>query len=226
MIEATMSSGLRKKIDTYVTERNMIKQRLAEAEAALLIARTRQVDLDVVQNTVQYVAARVQTNFGNHVGALVTKAMHHVFPTKRNEFFVVRFRENRGKTECELRIRTEKGDEAHPFACSGGGVWDILAFGLRGACLVLEQPPSTRFLVLDEPFKFIHGATLRKRAVQMLYNTCKMLNIQAIAVHQSDDASDSEGGLDVLEGKPDCAVYLVRLKGYELSEVVNERGLT
>lgn len=225
MIEIPISCDIRKKIDTYVTERNMIKQRLAEAEAALLVARTRQVDIDVVQNTIQYVAARVQTNFGNHVGGLVTKAMHHVFPDKHKEFFVVRFRPNNGKTECQLRIRPEVGDEAHPYACSGGGVWDTLSFALQCACLVLEQPATTRFIVVDEPFKNLHGAMLRKRAVQMLYNTCKLLNIQCIAVHQADDASDPGSGLEVLENKPDCAVYLVKLIAYETSEVVNERSM-
>ena len=54
-------------------------------------------------------------------------------------------------------MRTEKGEEAHPFDCCGGGVWDVISFALRCACLVLEQPANTRFLVLDEPFKFIHG---------------------------------------------------------------------
>jgi hypothetical protein len=213
------TSELRRKIDRFATERSLVRARLDGAEQRRTAARTRQTDLDVVQNTVQYVAARVQTNFGNHVGALVTKAMHHVFTGKRNEYFIVRFRENRGKTECELRIRTENGDEAHPFHCSGGGVWDTIAFALRCACLVLEQPPSTRMLFLDEPFKFLHGAVLRKRAMTMLYNTCSTLGIQAVVVHQSDDASDTTSGLDALDNKSDCAVYKVSLVGYEESEV-------
>jgi hypothetical protein len=211
---------LRKRVDKLTNNHELIKGRLVDANNRLTEARARQVDLDAVQNTVQYVAARVQTSFGNHVGGLVTKAIHHVFPSKRSENFIVRFRENRGKTECELRMRTEKGEEAHPFDCCGGGVWDVISFALRCACLVLEQPANTRFLVLDEPFKGIHGWGMRIRALQMLYNTCKALNIQAVVVHQTDDVNDAEGGPDVLAGRDGCKVYLVKQAGYELSEVV------
>jgi hypothetical protein len=219
-IQSERVALLRKRVDKLVNNHELIKGRLVDANNRLTEARARQVDLDVVQNTVQYVAARVQTSFGNHVGGLVTKAIHHVFPSKRSENFIVRFRENRGKTECELRMRTEKGEEAHPFDCCGGGVWDVISFALRCACLVLEQPANTRFLVLDEPFKFIHGWEMRSRALQMLYNTCKALNIQAVVVHQTDDVNDAEGGLDVLAGRDGCKVYLVKQAGYELSEVV------
>lgn len=212
-------SDLRRTIDTLVSERKRVASRLDEAEARLVYARELQGDYDVVQNTLQYVAARVQNSFGNHVGLLVTKAVHHVFPDKRTELFVVRFRENRGKTECELRFRTAKGEEAHPYHCSGGGVWDVISFALRCACLVLEQPNKTRFLVLDEPFKNLHGADIRKRALTMMYNTCKQLGIQAIVVHQADDGSDTESSLDDIVNKGDCRVYKVKLVAYEESEV-------
>ena len=184
-------------------------------------ARVAQVDIDAVQRTVQYVAARVQSGFGNYVGGIVTKALHHVFPDRRKDSFVVRFRENRGKTECELLLVTEKGEAAHPFDCSGGGVWDTLSFALRSAMLVLEQPAPSRVLFLDEPFKFLHGVVGRRRALRMLYNTCAALDIQAIVVHQSDvgDEDSIDESLDVLEGEPGVAVYEVRKVGYEKSEV-------
>lgn len=211
---------LRRKIEGYATERDMVVRRLRAAEDMLRTARKVQRDIDVVQNTVQYISARVQNNFGNYIGAVVTKAIHHVFPESKSEHFVVRFRENRGKTEAVLRIRTEKGAEAHPFHCSGGGMWDVIAFALRSVCLVMEQPATSRFLALDEPFKFLHGRTMRRRAMQMLYNTCQKLGIQAVVVHQTDTDSELDDSLELLLGKSDCNVYEVRLKGYEESEVV------
>jgi len=212
-------ADLRLKIDKLSNEKLLIQCRLKAAEASQTLARVVQIDLDAVENTVQFVATKVQTNFGLHVGALVTKAMHHVFNEMRREFFAVNFRPNRGKTECQLRIATEKGKMQHPYDCSGGGVWDTLAFALRCACLVLEQPQSTRFLVLDEPFKFLHGADCRRKALSMLVNTCETLGIQALVIHQTDDKKDSNAGLEAMYDHPGCLVYKVRLTGYEQSVI-------
>lgn len=214
--------SLSRRLDALAAQKTLVDRRATDAENRLTRARAEQTDIDAVQKTVQYVAARVQTGFGNYVGAIVTKALHHVFPDRRNDNFVVRFRENRGKTECELLLVTAKSEEAHPFDCSGGGVWDTLSFALRAATLVLEQPAPSRILVLDEPFKFLHGAVQRRRALRMMYNTFKALGIQAIVVHQSDIGSDDsvDESLDVLRGEQGVIVYEVRKTGYEKSEVV------
>jgi len=164
----------------------------------------------------------VQTGFGNYVGTIVTKALHHVFPDRRKDQFVVRFRDNRGKTDCDLLLVTAKGEESHPYHCSGGGVWDTLAFALRCATLILEQPAPSRFLVLDEPFKFLHGASSRRRALRMMYNTFKALGIQAVVVHQSDVGNEDsiDESLEVIEHEQGVVIYEVRQVAYEKSEVI------
>lgn len=218
----TAAITLRQRCEALKAQQALVAKRLGEANVRLTAARAAQLDIDAVQRTVQYVAARVQAGFGNYVGAIVTKALHHVFPDRRRDSFVVRFRENRGKTECPLLLRTEAGEEAHPFDCAGGGVWDTLSYALRCAMLVLEQPAPSRLLILDEPFKFLHGASARRRALRMLYNTSKALGIQTIIVHQSDvgDENAVDESLDVLSGEPGVAVYEVRKVAYEKSEVV------
>lgn len=218
----TDTTTLRQRCDALKAQQALVAKRQDDANARLTAARASQLDIDAVQRTVQYVAARVQTGFGNYVGAIVTKALHHVFPDRRKDSFVVRFRENRGKTECPLLLRTEAGEEAHPYDCAGGGVWDTLSYALRPAMLVLEQPAPSRLLILDEPFKFLHGASVRRRALRMLYNTSKALGIQTIIVHQSDigDENAVDESLDVLLDEPGVAVYEVRKVAYEKSEVV------
>lgn len=206
-------------VNSLIAKRALIEARKKDAEFRVNIARKLQGDIDVVQSTIQYVAARVQSDFGNFISTLVTKAIHHVFPHKRKDNFIVTFRENRGKTECELNIVTEKGAAAHPFHCSGGGVWDVSAFALLCSCLVLEQPAKSRFLFLDEPFKNLHGWQKRKRAIEMLGNTCKTLGIGAIIVHQADDGEDEKSGLDSLLSDPRNKVYLVEQPEYERSIV-------
>ena len=221
-LSASPVADLRQRRDALAAQKTLVDRRATDAGNRLAQARSARTDIDAVQKTVQYVAARVQTGFGNYVGAIVTKALHHVFPDRRNDNFVVRFRENRGKTECELLLVTAKGEEAHPFDCSGGGVWDTLSFALRSATLVLEQPAPSRLLVLDEPFKFLHGAVQRRRALRMMYNTFKALGIQAVVVHQSDIGSEDsvDESLDVLRGEQGVAVYEVKKVAYETSKVV------
>lgn len=220
-LSASPVADLRQRRDALAAQKTLVDRRANDAGNRLAQARAAQTDIDAVQKTVQYVAARVQTGFGNYVGAIVTKALHHVFPDRRNDNFIVRFRENRGKTECALLLVTAKGEEAHPFDCSGGGVWDTLSFALRAATLVLEQPAPSRLLVLDEPFKFLHGAVQRRRALRMMYNTFKALGIQAVVVHQSDvgNGDEIDESLDVIRNEPGVAVYEVRLVAYEKSEV-------
>jgi len=217
-------SELRRKTDVFLNERSRAKQRLEVATVALTAARMAQIDLDAVQNTLQYVATRVQTNFGDHVGGLVTKALHHVFGAANADSFIVRFHENRGKTEAQLRMCTADGAMAHPYDSDGGGTWNVIAFAMQCACLVLEQPQKTRFIALDEPFHFLHGAETRRRALSMLINTCETLKLQAIVVHQTDDKEDPDAGLAAIVGHKDCLVYTVKQPTYENSVV--EEGLT
>lgn len=218
----TDTMDIRRRYDVVCTQKQMIEKRHDEAEARLKKTRADQIDIDAVQRTVQFVAARIQTGFGNYVGGIVTKALHHVFPDRRTDNFIVRFVENRGKTECELLLRTANGEEGKPIHCAGGGVWDTLAFALRAAVLVLEQPAPSRILILDEPFKFLHGAAVRRLALRMMYNTFKALSIQAVVVHQSDVGVEDEidESLDVVKDEVDVTVYEVRKTGYEKCEVV------
>ena len=218
----TAANSISGRFSALASQKALIDRRLADANARLDKARADQTDIDAVQRTIQFVAANVQAGFGNYIGALTTKAIHHVFPERKKDTFVVRFRENRGKTECELGLKTATGDDAHPYDCAGGGVWDTSSFALRCSMLTLEQPAPNRILFLDEPFKFLHGAEWRRRALRMMYNTFVQLGIQAVVVHQSDTGSDEavDESLDVIAAEPGVAVYEVRKTGYEKCEVV------
>lgn len=202
-------------------QRDMVLARLVSAKSRRDAARAEQIDVDAVQRVVQYVAARAQTGFGDYVGGIVTKAMRYVFPDRKDDIFAMRFRENRGKTECPLLLVTKAGEEAHPYDCAGGGLWDGLSFALRCSMIVLEEPRCAPLLLLDEPFKFIHGREMRRRALRLLRNTSETLGIQMLVVHQSDVEGESvDESLDVISSAPGCAVFEVRKVGYEKSEVV------
>ena len=199
------------------TEHDLVRQRMESAKADADKARAQRLDIDVVLQVLQTSAAMVQNNFGGYISEIVTKAMHHVFPERINDRFIVRFRENRGQTECQLLIRSQCGSEAHPYQCSGGGVWDVLAFALRAVIVVLEQPKRSRFMICDEPFKNLHGKLPRENALDMLYNTCKSLGIQCVVVHQSDDGGSNDDDVLASYSRNGAKIYVARQIGYETS---------
>ncbi len=210
---------MRQRYNRLKAEHDLVKARLVAAKADADKARAQRLDIDVVQRVLQTSAAMVQNNFGTYISGIVTKAMHHVFPERVNDTFVVRFRENRGQTECQLLIRSQCGSEAHPFTCAGGGVWDVLAFALRAVVLVLEQPRRSKFMVCDEPFKNLHGKDARENALDMLYNTCKSLGIQCLVVHQSDGKEGDDDNVLASYSKDGARVYKVRQTAYETSVI-------
>ena len=209
-------SLLTTRIQRIAALKEMNDRNYEKAEHDCKVYREIQTDIDRVQEVMQSTAAVVQNGFGTFIGSLVTKAIHHVFPEKKDDNFIVSFRENRGKTECQLFIVTKGGEHAHPFDCSGGGVWDVIAFALRCAVLSLERPKPSMFLVLDEPFKFLHGSESRAKALSMMKNTFDAIGIQGIVVHQDDDEDDDS--VYDLRGS-DVSVYNVKRVGYEKSEI-------
>lgn len=61
-----------------------------------------------------------------------------------------------------------------------GGVRDVLSLGLRLAKLLTEIPRRERVLILDEPFKNVHGTKERERAAQLILLLADELKIQFI----------------------------------------------
>ena len=209
---------LKKRYDKLMSERNLVRSRLNESKVNLDGYRARRVDIDVVQQIIQTAATQVQNNYGAYIGHVVTKAIHHVFPERANDMFVVRFRENRGQTECQMILRTESGKEQHPFHCSGGGVWDVISLALRCVIMELEKPQCSRFMMCDEPFKYIHGHDQRIAALRMLHNTCKKMAMQCVIVHQSDKQGSDDAILRELSADG-AHVYRVSLVSYQNSKV-------
>lgn len=120
-------------------------------------------------------------------------------------------------TECQLLIQSKDGTEKHPFHCSGGGLVDVLALALRAAIVVLEEPQRSRFMICDEPFKFLHSAEGRMKALDMLYNTCDTLGIQCLMVHQSNSVLGDDKILKDYANSGKARVYVVKQIAYQTS---------
>jgi DNA repair exonuclease SbcCD ATPase subunit len=142
--------------------------------------------LEVVSTVVADAAQKAQIDFGTVVSGLVTECLDSVYPNNPYQF-KLEFRESGGKTVVDALLY--RGEQSlDPLSSTGGGVWDVLAFGLRVSLMLLTADDNTRrLLVLDEPFKFLHG----KRKIELAYGTleevAKRFNLTMVCVRQHDE---------------------------------------
>lgn len=134
------------------------------------------------QGLAQEVAAAVQEHTHAQIAGVVSRCLEAVFGAGAYAFRVT-FARARGRTEARLAfVHPESGEEVDPATACEGGAVDVAAFALRLACLLLHRPAPRRLLVLDEPFRFLHGAEYRERLRELLLTLSEELGVQVVMV--------------------------------------------
>ncbi len=175
---STEISDLRRNVDRLVAESTHAKRRVKEERQALQAAEEAHTATLGAQAIVQRVAQGVQQQAHKQIAGVVSRCLQAVFPGEGYEFEIA-FDRKRGKTEARLSF-TKGGKEENPTEASGGGAVDVAAFALRLVCLLLSRPRKRRLLVLDEPFRFVHGAGNRRRVAELLLTLSKEFQVQFI----------------------------------------------
>jgi hypothetical protein len=154
------------------------KQRRREERKKLRAVKTKLKHVVTAQGIVQEVAQAVQREAHKRIAKVVSKCLEAVF---NHEYrFRILFERKRGKTEARLVFR--KGRHTiNPKESGAGGVIDVAAFALRIACMIWSRPRLRRFLVLDEPFRFVHASRL-PMIEQLILRLAKELHIQFFIV--------------------------------------------
>lgn len=129
------------------------------------------------QQTVQKLAAEIQTEAHQQITRVVTSALRYVF--RKSYTFQISFLRRRGKTEARLLYRY-RGHDIDPITEDGGGLLDISAFALRISAITLETPQRRKFLALDEPFKAINGEEFRQRTAELVAYLSKNYGVQIL----------------------------------------------
>ncbi len=90
-----------------------------------------------------------------------------------------------GKSTVSIAIQI--GDQVYdPISSCGGGIVDVLCFGLRLASLVYDVSRPRKLLILDEPFRFV-SREYRPRVAAMLESLADSCGVQIIMVtHQPE----------------------------------------
>lgn len=140
--------------------------------------------LEKAQLIIQAAAKATQEQLSYRISELTSLALAQVFTDPYE--LVVRFENKRGRTEAALLFRDGVGNEVDPMEASGGGVWDVASLALRLSLWSLQRPRSRSTMVLDEPFKFLHGEGPQRRVCRMVGELAKRLKVQFIIVTQEE----------------------------------------
>lgn len=140
--------------------------------------------LEKVQLIIQAAAKVTQEQLSYRISELASLALAQVFADPYE--LIVRFENKRGRTEAVLLFADGGGNEVDPMEASGGGVWDVASLALRLSLWSLQNPRSRATMVLDEPFKFLHGEGPQRRVCRMVQELAKRLKVQFIIVTQEE----------------------------------------
>lgn len=164
----------------YNTHRKMLE----EASEKRVLAMGNTVHIDRVMEIINTAAMKVQDQFSITLGEQVTRCIHDVIDNSEDKTLKAVFEQKRGQTEVRFALQHESGGEVNPLRASGLGLADVAAFALRVSLSCIERPRRRPFIMLDEPFKFLHGEENTNRAYSMLKQVCDNLGIQALVVTQ------------------------------------------
>ncbi len=182
---------LRRTYERQVGQRDQIKKQIQTTEQALKVKAREAKVAERSQDIVRIVALETQAQLEYRISATVSAAQQAVFDEPYE--LAVKFEERRSKTECDLLFG--RGDQLiDPLASSGYGAADIAAFALRVASWSMNR--RTRpVLILDEPFRHLKGEEQNRRAIYMVKELSKELELQVIMV--SDERAPRE---DIIDG--------------------------
>jgi hypothetical protein len=153
-------------------------QRLQRAQVAEADATAQLWAVQAAQAVAQAVAADCQRAAHAYIAEVVGGCLRAVFGPHTYAPRLV-WEERRGGVECRLEVVGADGVGLDPLSECGGGVVDVVAFGLRVAAIMAHRPALPRVLVMDEPFRFL-SVDYHPAAQAMLVGMADQLGFQFI----------------------------------------------
>ncbi len=176
---------LRQQTNRKLAELTIASDLLNKAKVSRTKAKDRRRAADEAQSLAQDVAKGVQEHAHKRIASVVSRCLKSVFPDEPYTF-QIRFESRRGKTEADLVLVRDGLVLDDPVNSVGLGVVDVASFALRLVRLVLARPKRRKVLVLDEPFKWLHGEDNRKRAANLLLALSQEFGIQIVMTTGQD----------------------------------------
>lgn len=168
----------RQKLDKLKARYGALKDAVRDNRAVVADAESHMSSAEECRQIIQGVGQRLQEMAHERIAGVVSRCLEVVFD-EPYEFKIV-FEKKRNQTEARL-VFVRDGMEINPMDAAGGGVVDVAAFALRLACISLRRPRLRRFVVMDEPFRFV-SVQYRPRVRQMLEQLSEQMDMQLLLV--------------------------------------------
>lgn len=147
----------------------------------------RQLNIISAVRVIQEVAKETQEKLESEISEIVTAAIQAIF--KENHRLKICFEMKRNKTEAEIFVEDENGNELNLYNDDGGGLIDIVTFALRLACWRIKADKTAPIFIFDEPWKNL-SKKFRPAAMQFMKEISEKLNIQIIMITHIDEFID------------------------------------
>ena len=137
------------------------------------------------QELLQQTAQKTQSRLSFHISNFISSSLEAIWG-KDAYTFSLEFIEKRNKTEVSMLLHTPEGDvslDSLNNVRGGGGVLDIVAFGLRIALWSL-QSQKQKVMILDQPLSNLDQEHLPK-AGELIKELSDKLGIQFIIINHN-----------------------------------------
>lgn len=176
---------LKNKFATYKAEYSIIKESLNNKTNELNELSIYYDNIQKARLVVAEAGKHTQSYLKDYIESMVTTALQSVF--EEDYKFVIDFDIKRNKPEASMKLLI-RGEEADPSSSVGGGILDITSFVLRIVLWSINNPQSANVIILDEPYRFLHGNI--ESAIKMTKEISNKLGIQFIIVSQIPEISE------------------------------------
>ena len=149
---------------------------------------SKQVSLEYIleaQQLLQQTAQKTQSRLSFHISNFISSNLEAIWGEDAYTFSM-EFIEKRNKTEVSMLLHTPEGDvslDSLNNVRGGGGVLDIVAFGLRIALWSL-QSQKQKVMILDQPLSNLDQEHLPK-AGELIKELSDKLGIQFIIINHN-----------------------------------------
>ncbi len=201
---------IKNKFIGFKTELKIILNSLEEKEKDYNSLKEYNENLQKARVIVAEAGKYTQSYLKDYIEEMVTTALQAVF--EEDYKFIIDFDIKRNKPEAKISLKI-RGEEVDPKDSVGGGILDVASFALRIVLWSIENPRSSNTIILDESFKFVHGAL--ENVSKMIRELSKKLELQIIIVTQLEELAENAD-----------KVFKVTHNGKfsEVEEIINDSG--
>ena len=186
---------LRQRLEQDRGRLQAIVESMALTQSELVKLKLEALDIEESGLILQHVAQQTQSQLGIYLDDMVTAGCEAVFPHDTDYRFKADFVQRRGQTEVDLMLCDSEGHRIRPSDQDGGGLVDVVAFLLRVALWTLGR--DTRpVIILDEPFRNLHGREDQRRASELIGTLSGRLGLQFIIITGEDEGPELLVGAD------------------------------